>query len=243
MFLLGTTVAGAGFEVQLLALVGNRGARRDGLGDEGVGAYDAVVADGGAAAQNGCVGINSHIVLNGGMPFGAPQALATPGGKAAQGDTLVDLHMAADDGGLADDDAGAVVDEEMVADGGAGVDVDTGDIMGMLRHNSGDHGHIQFIQHMSQPVHGNGVQAGIAIDDLVGIGGRRVAGKGSVHIGLRQRPDLGKPLHKGDAHTFRTLHHQGDLLIQMVHHILNEHGKIVLGIVDAIGFILGVAGI
>ena len=212
-FPLGAAVARAGFEVQLLALVGNRGARRDGLGDKGVGAYDAVVADGGAAAQNGGVGVNGHIVLNGGVPSCAPQTLAATGRKAAQGDTLVDLHMAAYNGGLADDDAGAVVDEEMIANGSAGMNIDTGDIVGMLRHNSGDHGHMQLIQHMGQPVHGNGVQARVAIDDLIGIGGRRVTFEGSIHISLHQRPDLGKPLHKGDAYIFRMIHHQRKLLI------------------------------
>ena len=35
--------------------------------------------------------------------------------------------MVTDGGGLADDDAGAVVDEEVLADGSAGVDVDAGD--------------------------------------------------------------------------------------------------------------------
>lgn len=49
-FSLGAAVAGTGFEVQLLALIGNRGAGWDGLSDEGVGAYDAVVSDGGSAA-------------------------------------------------------------------------------------------------------------------------------------------------------------------------------------------------
>lgn len=49
-FSLGAAVARVGFEVQLLALVGNGGAGWDGLGDKGVGAHDAVVADGGAAA-------------------------------------------------------------------------------------------------------------------------------------------------------------------------------------------------
>ena len=46
--------------------------------------------------------------------------------QRAQGDTLIDTNRASDAAGLADDDAGAVVDEKGRADAGAGVNVDAG---------------------------------------------------------------------------------------------------------------------
>ena len=35
----------------------------------------------------------------------------------------------------------------------------------------------------------------------------------------------------------------GNLLVQVIHHILNEHGQIVPGVVDPVGFIPGEAGV
>ena len=52
---------------------------------------------------------------------------------APERDRLIEPHVAADDGGLADDDAGAVIDEEARADRGAGMDVDAGLRMGDFR--------------------------------------------------------------------------------------------------------------
>ena len=118
------TVAAAvpGLELKLLALDADGGAGGDGVGDEHIGADDAVPADDRTAAQNGCTGIDGHIVFNGGMTLFALQALAAPGGQCAQGHALVDLYMVADDGGLTHNDAGAVVNEEILADGGAGME-------------------------------------------------------------------------------------------------------------------------
>lgn len=76
------------------------------------------------AAQNGSAGINGYIVFNRGVPFDTAQFLASPGRKSADGDTLIDFYIFPDDGGFADYDAGAVVDEEIPTDGGAGVNID-----------------------------------------------------------------------------------------------------------------------
>ena len=46
---------------------------------------------------------------------------------AAEGDPVVEHHVVADLGGLADDDAHAVVDEEPVPDDGTGMDLDPRD--------------------------------------------------------------------------------------------------------------------
>ena len=79
------------------------------------------------ATQNGSVGIDRHIVPNGGMPLGSTEALTAPGGQATQGHALIDLHALTNNGGFTDYDTSAVVDEEMLSDGGAGMDVDAGD--------------------------------------------------------------------------------------------------------------------
>ena len=141
-FCFAATFTMAQLQIQLLALVGDGGARGNGFGDKSVGSHDAIVANNGSTTQNRRIGINGHIVLNGRMPLGSPQALAASGGKAAQGNALIDPHVAADDGCLSDDDAGAVVDEEMVANGGTGVDIDARQAMGIFRHNSGNHRHL-----------------------------------------------------------------------------------------------------
>ena len=88
------------------------------MGDKDVGADDGVPSDDGAAAQDGSTGVNGHMVFNGGMTLFSLQRLATAGGECAQGDALVDLYMVTDGGGFADNDTGAVVNEEIFADGG-----------------------------------------------------------------------------------------------------------------------------
>ena len=56
---------------------------------------------------------------------------------AAQGDALVERDVVADDRGLADDDAHAVIDEEAAADLRAGMNLDAGDQAGDLRQDAG----------------------------------------------------------------------------------------------------------
>ena len=59
---------------------------------------------------------------------GVPLALLER--DAAEGDALVQGHVVPDDGGLPDDDAGGMVDEEPLPDGGAGMDVAAGLLVG-----------------------------------------------------------------------------------------------------------------
>ena len=120
----------------------------------------------------------------------APQALSAPGGQCAQGDTLVELHMIADHGGLTNDDARAMVDEEVFTYRSAGMDVDAGYAVGMLCHHSGQHRNAQGVEHMGQAVNHNGKQAGIGEDDLISTGGRRVSVIGCLHVGLDHAPNL-----------------------------------------------------
>ena len=95
--------------------------------------------------------------------------------QGAQRHALVELDVLADVAGLADDDAGAVVDEEAGADAGAGVDVDAGLGVGVLGHHARDQRHAQQQQLVGDAIDRDRLQAGIAEDDLVMALGRRVA--------------------------------------------------------------------
>ena len=153
--------------MQFLALLADGGAGVYRAGDKGAGAHHAIVTDHRLATQNGCVGIDGHIVFNGGVAALAPQALSAAGGKATQGHTLVDLHIFANDRGLANDDARAVVDEEKFTDGGAGVDVDARYAVGVLGHDAGDQRHTKAVQLVRQAVNGDGKKTGVGEDDLL----------------------------------------------------------------------------
>ena len=74
---------------------------------------------------------DQHVVADGGM------ALAVVLAGAAQGDAVVDQAVVADLGGLADDDAHAVVDDQAAADRGAGVDLNAGPEAGPLGDSAG----------------------------------------------------------------------------------------------------------
>ena len=251
--LLAVAAAIAGLELQFLALDADGGAGRNGMGDEHVGTDDRVPADDCTAAQNGRAGVDGHMVFDGGMTLLATETLTAAGGERAQGNALVDLHVIANSGGLTDDDAGTMVNEEILAHSGAGVDVDTGNGVGMLGHDSGQHGNPHGVQNVGQTVDSDGIQTGIAVDDLIHAESRGVALEEGFHVGLGNGTDRGDlpeelqaqflGLFLGGALLHSTLEHQTDLLIQIVHHIFNEHGQIVPGVVDAVSLLLGIAGV
>ncbi len=223
------------------------------MGDEHVGADDAIPPDHRFAAQDGGAGVDGHVVLDGGVALFAPQALAAPGGQGTQGHALVELDVVADDRGLAHHNAGAVVDEEILADGCPGVDINAGDAVGMLRHHARQHGHPQGIQHMRHAVNRNGEQAGVAEHDFIGAVGGGVAVVEGLHVRLAHRADFGDFPEKLQADLLRPLlrrvlvqllpQHHGDLLVEVVHHVLNEHGEVIAGIVHPVAFIPGRAGV
>jgi len=133
--LFGTTV---GVD-QLRAFEHDPGAGLDALGEPDVAADDRAAADDRVAAEDGGVGVDDDIVLDRRVAFPVPQCGAGIAGQRQrpQGDALVEADVVADDGGLADDDAGAVVDEEAFADGGTRVDVDAGQAVGVFGHDPG----------------------------------------------------------------------------------------------------------
>ena len=87
--------------------------------------------------------------------------------ERAQRDALVELHMVADHGRFANDDAGAMVDEEILADLRAGVDVDAGAGMRVFSHDARNEGHAFQIQLVRHAIDVDGEQPGIAENDLL----------------------------------------------------------------------------
>src|SRR5262249_21919802 len=152
-------------------------ARGDAVGEPDVAADAGAPADG-DAAEDGGAGVDDDIVLDDGV---AGVALDGPavvvGGEALgpQGDALVEAHPLADDAGLPDDDAGAVVDEEARADLRARVDVDAGRAVGELGDHARDQGDVERVELVRDAVVGDGGQARIAEDRLVRAPGGGVA--------------------------------------------------------------------
>ena len=85
---------------------------------------------------------------------------------AAESDSLIDGDVAADDGGLSNDDAGCVINEKAAANERAGVDVDAGVEAGDLgKHASGETktGGPERVRDAMEP---DGPEAGIAEKDF-----------------------------------------------------------------------------
>ena len=96
------------------------GVGRDLAEDHGAGG-DAGVVSHGEGTQHLGAGAHQHVIAQGGV------ALALILAGAAQGHALVQGTAVSHLGGLADDDAAAVVDEHAGADFGAGMDLHTGE--------------------------------------------------------------------------------------------------------------------
>ena len=146
-----------------------RCAWRHGFDHHGVRADAGVRADREAAQDLGARA-DHHALLEGGV---ALFALVQTG--AAQGDALVDGAVVAHDGGLADDDAESVVDEDPPADLRAGVDFDAGEDAAQVRDEPPRPQPAAAPQSVGQPVHQDGVQPRITGEDLEAAACRRVA--------------------------------------------------------------------
>lgn len=90
---------------------------------EGVRADERVVAYADGAEHAGA-DAEDDTVTDGGVPPGGPGI--RPPADAAQGDAVVEHHVVAEHGGLADHHTHAVVDEAAAPDDGTGVDLDAG---------------------------------------------------------------------------------------------------------------------
>src|SRR5258706_7639356 len=93
-------------------------------------------------------------------------ALAGVLASTAQRHALVNQHVVADLGSLADHHAHAVVDEEAPPDAGPRVDVDTSHGAGKLRDHARQRKPARAIQAVRQTVHQNGMKTGVAQDDF-----------------------------------------------------------------------------
>ena len=112
---------------------------------------------------------DEHVVSDGGM------ALAVVLAGAAQGDAMIDQAVVADLGGLADDDAHPVVNDQAAADLGAGVDLNAGDVAGQLGVQAGQEGKVVTVEPVGDAVEDDGVDAGVEEKDLQLAAGGRVA--------------------------------------------------------------------
>ena len=103
---------------------------------------------------------------------------------------LIEPHVAADDRRLADDDAGAVINEEPLADLSAGMDVDAGRRMRVLGDDARDHRDAEIVEFMREAMADDRGEAGKAEDDLVDALGRRIALEGGPEVGVEQGAHL-----------------------------------------------------
>ena len=133
------------------------------------------------------------------MAFFTPQDLPTPGGKSAQGHALVNFYAAADHRGLADDHTGAVVDEEGRANLRTGMNVNAGVAVGDFCQQAGQYRCAQTVEGIGDPMHRDGIVAGVGGDDLCLRGGGGVAAEESMQILLQQRTDSGNVFQQSEA--------------------------------------------
>ena len=169
------------------------------------------------------------------------------GAQCAQGDALIDLHVLTDVGGLADDDAGAVVDEEVAADLCAGVDVDTGAAVGVLRHHAGDHGDGLKVEKVCHAIGKDGEETGIGEGHFLAVLCGGVAVKDGVNVGKELTLHLGQLLHHaaGDlvgAMGLSTGECEGELLGEIGLNALKEKGGVVLGLQRHQGAVAKIGG-
>ena len=93
---------------------------------------------------------------------------------AAQSDRMVKRHVVADDRGFADDDAGAVVDDEPPPDFGAGMNFDGGDDAAQIRDKPGQQEKLPLPQPVGPTVNHQGMKTWIAKHDFEPVSGRRI---------------------------------------------------------------------
>jgi hypothetical protein len=100
--------------------------------------------------------------------------------------------VVADGGGLADDDADAVVDEEVRADPGARVQIHAGALMAVFRQHARQQRHGERVEDMGDALERDGQHAGVGEDDLLDAARGRIAGVGGLDIGLHDAAYLGQ---------------------------------------------------
>ena len=110
----------------------------------------------------------------------------------AERHALVEADARAEDCSLADDDAGAVVDEEALADLRARVDVDARARVRELRDDAGEQRDAELIERVREPVVRDRRDARVAEEDFVDASRGGVAVVGCANVGLEQASDVGQ---------------------------------------------------
>ena len=100
--------------------------------------------------------------------------------------------MVADAGGFADDDTGAVVDEEMRADLRAGMDVGARALMRVLGHHARQQRNFAAIERVGDPLQGDDEHAGVGEDDFLDAAGGRITLVGGDDVGVDGAADVGE---------------------------------------------------
>jgi len=160
----------------------------------------------GLPAEDHRPGVDHAVVLDCGVALEVaeqPALLVLDEAGPAQGHSLVDPYPVADDGRLADDHAGGVVDEEVLSDGRPGVDVAAGDRVGVLGEHPGQERYFEYLQFVGQPEDGHRPQPGVAENDLFQVLGRRVAVVGCLDIARQQAAQFGNLAQDGNGHVRR----------------------------------------
>ena len=98
---------------------------------------------------------------------------------------MIDANPFANHGGFADDNSGAVVDKKTFVDVSPGVDVDTGQVVGVFGHHPGQQRNFEMVEMMGHAVDRDGKEAGIAENNLVNTFGGGVALDSGTDVGCQ----------------------------------------------------------
>lgn len=157
-------------------------------------AADRGMVTDGDAAEYRRVAVNDHVVFQNRVARTVDHVAVGVILEAlrAKGHSLVERDVAADDGGLADDNSRAVVDTEVVADGGAGMDVDARLRVGKLGDDAWKDRDGELVKLVGDAVVGYGVDHGVAEDDLTIVVGGGVVVEHCFHVGIEQAFHFGQ---------------------------------------------------
>lgn len=164
---------------------GNKAIGGDAFQKENVTSDDGVMTQHSFPSEDGGIGVDNDIVLDGWMALYVFDGIAVFVERETfrtQCDTLVDFDTFSDFCRFADDHAGSVVNEEAAIDGGSGVDVDSRLGMSPFIHNTRDDWHIESVQFMGDTMGGDCQHAGVRQLDFGVAECRRVAVVGGFYI-------------------------------------------------------------
>ena len=128
--------------------------------------------------------LDQHTIFIGRKPLGA------------QSYSLIQAHPFTNDGRLADDDSGPMINEETGANLRARVDIDARHGMGNFRNHARYQGQAQLVKLMRQSMVDDRGNPWITHQHLINTASGRVPLKGRLQITVQQRPNLGQRLHK-----------------------------------------------